>query len=315
MQQSEEKKPLRTRVYIDGYNLYYGCLKNTNYKWLDMQVLFEQHILPSILVKKDGQPAHIDLLPQSIKFFTAKILDKAAKADDSVACQAKYHVALKKKYDGKIDIIEGYYSLIEAKAKIVDVDDPKTWPKKCQEITVWKLEEKQSDVNLALQAYHDAITGEVDHVVIVTNDTDIAPALKLIREHTEVIIGLVIPTKDHERIPNADLAKYSHWVRSHITKNELASSQLPRVIQGGRKPTSKPESWYPNQDLFQQILLLATPVLNGKNKVYKWLEQVNPHFQNQIPFEMMETEAGANQVLKYIRDYIAEKSKSQTDDL
>lgn len=41
--------PLRTRVYIDGYNLYYGCLKGTAYKWLDLHVLFDKHILPSIL--------------------------------------------------------------------------------------------------------------------------------------------------------------------------------------------------------------------------------------------------------------------------
>jgi 6-hydroxy-3-succinoylpyridine 3-monooxygenase len=28
---------LRTRVYIDGYNLYYGCLKNSPDKWLDVR--------------------------------------------------------------------------------------------------------------------------------------------------------------------------------------------------------------------------------------------------------------------------------------
>lgn len=26
---------MKTRVYIDGYNLYYGCLKNSPYKWLE----------------------------------------------------------------------------------------------------------------------------------------------------------------------------------------------------------------------------------------------------------------------------------------
>ena len=25
----------RTRVYVDGYNLYYGCLKGSPHKWLD----------------------------------------------------------------------------------------------------------------------------------------------------------------------------------------------------------------------------------------------------------------------------------------
>ena len=27
---------MRTIVYVDGFNLYYGCLKNTPWKWLDL---------------------------------------------------------------------------------------------------------------------------------------------------------------------------------------------------------------------------------------------------------------------------------------
>jgi len=30
---------MKTRVYIDGYNLYFGCLKHTPYKWLDLPAL------------------------------------------------------------------------------------------------------------------------------------------------------------------------------------------------------------------------------------------------------------------------------------
>jgi 6-hydroxy-3-succinoylpyridine 3-monooxygenase len=92
-------------------------------------------------------PAKFELLSPSIKYFTVPILEKAAKADDSVACQSQYHAALKKKYDGQIQIVEGYYSMSEAKAKIVDAQDRSMWPKYCEGITVWKLEEKQSDVN------------------------------------------------------------------------------------------------------------------------------------------------------------------------
>jgi 6-hydroxy-3-succinoylpyridine 3-monooxygenase len=306
--QVEEEKPLRTRIYIDGYNLYYGCLKNTSLKWLDIVTLFELFILPSVTVKKDGRTATFSLLPESIKFFTAQILEQAAKADDSVSCQARYHSALRKKYNGKINIIEGYYSMMESKAKIVDVENPEKWPKYCQEITVWKMEEKQSDVNLALQAYHDAITDAVDHVVIVTNDTDIAPAMKLIREHTDVIIGLIVPTKNHERQPNADLRTLSHWTRTHITEAELKASQLPRVVTGGRNPVSKPDSWYPNQDVFQQIMALGLAVRGNKGEFYKWMNQPNPYLENQIPIEMIETVEGANKVLKYMQDYIADKS-------
>lgn len=180
-------EPLRTRVYIDGYNLYYGCLKGTPYKWLDLMTLFERHILPS------SAPQPSVLLPQAIKFFTAKILEPAAKALDSVSSQARYHTALRKLYHERIQLIEGYYSLSQVKARLVDDVEPNKWARNCAQTLVWKLEEKQSDVNLALQAYHDAITGDVDQVVIVTNDTDIAPALHMIRTYTGVKIGVVVP--------------------------------------------------------------------------------------------------------------------------
>jgi len=31
---------MKTTIYIDGYNLYYGALRNTAYKWLDIVRLF-----------------------------------------------------------------------------------------------------------------------------------------------------------------------------------------------------------------------------------------------------------------------------------
>ena len=46
---------MRTRVYIDGYNLYYGCLKGTAFKWLDLLALFERHVLPSVTVSGQDQ--------------------------------------------------------------------------------------------------------------------------------------------------------------------------------------------------------------------------------------------------------------------
>jgi len=288
--------PLRTRAYVDGYNLYYGCLKGTPYKWLDLWILFEKHILPS------STPDRSVLLPLGIKYFTAKILEKAAKAPDSVSSQARYHTALRKLYDGRIELIEGYYSLIESKASLIDVDAPQTWPRDCAQALVWKLEEKQSDVNLALQAYHDAITDAVDQVVIVTNDTDIAPALKLIREHTSVQIGLVVPTRIQERIPNTELAELAHWVRKHINEGELATAQLPRVI-GGRKPTIKPDSWYARPDLLERALVLATPVVGNRGKAFKWLEEANPYLDGQAPIDLLETDAGAEQVFTYIEQY------------
>jgi 6-hydroxy-3-succinoylpyridine 3-monooxygenase len=160
-------KLLRTKVYVDGYDLYYGCLKGTQHKWLDLYLLFRDRILPSSAVHQS------ELL--GIKFFTAPILEKASKSLDSVSSQSRYHTALEKRYPNEIEVIKGYYSLSQSKVKIVDAENPNKWARECEEILVWKVEEKQTDVNLALHAYHDAITGIDDQVVIVTNDTDIAP--------------------------------------------------------------------------------------------------------------------------------------------
>ncbi len=50
----------RTTVYIDGYNLYYGLLKGTPYKWLD----------PMRLVKALLREDHEII---SVKYFTSPV--------------------------------------------------------------------------------------------------------------------------------------------------------------------------------------------------------------------------------------------------
>lgn len=315
MQGLPELEPLRTRIYIDGYNFYYGCLRGTPHKWLDLLPLFENHILPSALVKDgDGQIRQSVLLPTpSIKFFTAKIIESVARATDSVSSQARYHTALRKLYDGRIELVEGYYAVNKMKVKVVDADEPNRPPRECQEVQAWKVEEKQSDVDLALQVYHDAFTGQIDHAVIVTNDTDIAPALAMIRAHTQVLMGVVVPTTDHTRPPNTDLVKLAHWTRRHINASELAACQLPRVIPG-KRPTIKPDSWYGQPEMLKEIMELALPVRGSRASAYKWMEQPNPYLDGEIPIELAETVEGAARVLEYIRSWISQQDQSATPD-
>ena len=37
---------MRTIVYVDGLNLYYGCLKNTPWKWRDLVAMSEKVLHP-----------------------------------------------------------------------------------------------------------------------------------------------------------------------------------------------------------------------------------------------------------------------------
>lgn len=280
---------MRTRVYIDGYNLYYGCLKRTSHKWLDLLALFENHILPSISVP--GATSKSELLGNpAIKFFTAPILTQAAKSEDSIQCQERYHAALRAHQPERVQVVCGYYSLTEARARAID-PLAKKWPRYCPDVEVWKLEEKQSDVNLALHAFREAVMGEVDHLVIVTNDTDIEPALAMIREHTGATIGLVIPTTG-AREANTSLAKYAHWVRKRIGEDELRASQLPRVVQRERRSVAKPDSWYAHPDILERALSLGTARLGSRSKAFAWLGKANPNYGGQTPIDQIEAGNG-----------------------
>jgi 6-hydroxy-3-succinoylpyridine 3-monooxygenase len=133
----ENEGALRTRVYIDGYNLYYGCLKSTPYKWLDVGALVER-ILASIPYQRDGVAIRYSRRSPAVKFFTAPILSAFARSDDSVSCQVNYHAALQTYLGNQMEIVAGYHDAKPARAY--------RWiegraARECEMIEVWKLEE------------------------------------------------------------------------------------------------------------------------------------------------------------------------------
>ena len=132
---------MKTIVYIDGYNLFYGCLKYSKDKWLDLYQLFFEKILKTQLPSSSLV---------SIKFFTADIKAKVANnGQKAQLAQQSYHRALLQLYPDSICILKGYYSLEKARLPAWHEKKP---PDKADSINVWKLEEKQTDVNISLEA-------------------------------------------------------------------------------------------------------------------------------------------------------------------
>jgi 6-hydroxy-3-succinoylpyridine 3-monooxygenase len=105
---SNPAQALRTRVYVDGYNLYFGCLKNTPYKWLDIRLLIEK-VLASVSFERDGKEVEYRLATPAIKYFTALILESFAKSADSMHSQIHYHDALAGYLGEDLEMISGYY--------------------------------------------------------------------------------------------------------------------------------------------------------------------------------------------------------------
>jgi len=87
---------MRTIVYIDGFNLYYGSLKKTPYKWLDLWKYFQRAL-----------PEKCNLI--KIKYFTARVSPLANDPSAPIR-QDAYIRALRAMYPGKVEIIEGHFS-------------------------------------------------------------------------------------------------------------------------------------------------------------------------------------------------------------
>jgi uncharacterized LabA/DUF88 family protein len=207
----------RTIVYVDGFNIYYGCLKKTSYKWLDLKALFSNLLDSSHEIK-------------IIKYYTAHI---SSRNNDGSRLRQKYYLQALERYIPEIEIHYGHYLTHTVKAKVAN--PPPNF------IEVFKTEEKGSDVNLALHVLNDAWKNEYDCAVIVSNDSDLAEALKLVKEQHKKMIGIIFPNTDHKRKPSRTLVQYADFIKP-IRTHLLSKSQLPNIIP--HTNIHKPETWY-----------------------------------------------------------------------
>ena len=229
--------PLRTAVYIDGYNLYYGRLRHTNYKWLNLVTLFE-----SILKIQDP-----DSSLEAVKYFTAPALARfAAHGHDSMIAQEHYHRALLARHPAKFSITLGTHSFDKNGTLLPTFIQGQPFDKSVKS-HVWKLEEKKTDVNLAIAMYRDVAKGHYDQVIICSNDSDAEPVLAALKEDfPELVIGVVSPLKESEtdiRSVSVSLSSYANWTRKYIRDEELELAQLPIRVATRKKPVGKPSHW------------------------------------------------------------------------
>jgi uncharacterized LabA/DUF88 family protein len=117
-------------------------------------------------------------------------------------------------------------------------------------VRVWKLEEKQTDVNLALSMYRDAASGEYQQQVVVSNDSDVEPVLKSIRaDFPGIRLGVVTPRppptpgQPTGRAVSSSLSAQADWTRAYLLDADLERAHLPPRVHTGKKPINKPPHW------------------------------------------------------------------------
>lgn len=209
---------MRTNVYIDGFNLYYGAVRGTRLKWLDLRKVIEL-IFPNDDI-------------QEIHYFTAPIHARPGNVRAPQRQQA-YWRALR--------TIPGL-TLHEGVFRARQIERPLTTPIAGfpNFVTVTDYEEKRSDVNLASRLLLDGCQTKFEQAVIVTNDADFVTPLASVRDELGLTICLLNPgTRQRTQ---KQLAQSVSFVK-RLRPSHLRAAQLPPVLNDAQGAIRKPSEW------------------------------------------------------------------------
>ena len=257
---------LQTRVYVDGFNLYYGSVKGTSYKWLNLVELARQLVPAGNVVDK-------------LKYFTARVSgvsNKRAPARQQAFLSAlltlpevEVHMGsfLAKTIwrpltnlpvAGRAIHTPAVVALPAGDHRVAGLPSEQTLPvksyplasegkKKRRRITppfhdaviaeVHSMEEKGSDVNLAVHLLNDAWKGLFDYAVVISNDTDLVEPIRMVTTERGKPVMVVCPGRWSMAPKLRNVATH----RRHIHRAMLRAAQFPALIQG--TTISKPQGW------------------------------------------------------------------------
>jgi uncharacterized LabA/DUF88 family protein len=164
-----------------------------------------------------------------IKYFTALV--RPTPIDPGKRVRQETFIRALQAHVPEVEVFLGHFLSHPVRAPLVNpVGNQKT-------ALVTRTEEKGSDVNLAVHVLNDAWLDLYDCAVIVSNDSDLAEALRLVKVHHRKRVGVITP---HQNPQSRELMKHADFV-GKIRKGVLSTSQLPDRIPG--TTIRKPSTW------------------------------------------------------------------------
>ena len=207
----------RAILYVDAWNLFYGALSRTRYKWLDLRAMAELMLPDHEIV--------------GIKYYSALLLERPGE-EHRLERQKTYLRALRT-VPG-LEIQFGQFRSHVTRLPLADAADSDT-PEMVQ---VLKTEEKRTDVNLATHMVHDAHCGAFDLAVLVSNDSDLAEPLKIVRDD----VGLDTAVLNPHAHPVREIERNASFIKP-ITHRHLARCQFPDAMMDDDGPFRRPDGW------------------------------------------------------------------------
>lgn len=199
----------RVIFFIDGFNLYHaisGSRQFRKYKWLNLKSLCS-----SFLSKREKL---VDIF-----FFTAIYPGKMTR-------RQKHQNYLKALDLHNIKIMHGEF---KRKDKYCF---------HCKKSYVG-YEEKQTDVNIAIELFRQAVNDRYDTAFILSGDSDLIPAIKAVKlTFPDKIIKLVLPPGRKSESLKQEVNSFMRMKEKHLAANQFSNEiNLNGVI------LKKPEDW------------------------------------------------------------------------
>lgn len=206
----------RTHVYVDGFNLYYGSVRHTRYKWLNLRALLER------VLKKN----HVE----KIWYFTALV--KATGDDPGKPIRQQVFIRALETLPG----LEVDYRYFQREVRELRRADDMGSLKMIFE------KEKGSDVNLATRLMDDYYNDRFEAAVVLSNDSDLAAPMKIINGHRTKPVGLMTPPawKNHPAVELKAVAAFHH----RISMLAIRECQLPdEITDADGRTIRRPGGW------------------------------------------------------------------------
>ena len=217
-------RAVSTNVYIDGFNLYHGAVKNTKFKWLDLSALCAT-LLPDDTIHR-------------IRYFTALVLDFPH--DPQASSRQDVYIRALSTIPNLTVHKEGWFATREVwrpKYPLVYLN-PKCPP---QMVKVQTIEEKRTDVDLAAYLLVDCFFNDFDEAAVISNDSDLTLPIKIVRRVGKRI-GVINPHRPRKM--SGELEQVASYRLRTINKAVLRNCQFPpTLIDAEGNTITKPVSW------------------------------------------------------------------------
>jgi len=213
---------VRTSIYIDGFNLYYGCVKRTRYRWLDVAAFCQAMLLPRNQITR-------------IRYFTAWVKPRP---DDPQQLQRQQAYVRALQTIPNLTVHFGHYLEYETRMPLANPapNGPRT-------VAVMKTEEKGSDVNLATHLLLDGFNGDYEMAVVVSNDSDLLEPIRVVRKRFRLGVGVINPHHDKISWALKKMATFYNQFDPVLRPNLLQNCQLPKTLKDAQGTITKPSSW------------------------------------------------------------------------